>query len=97
MKKPEQYVTKGDKTTYRVIEDEAVILNLDSGFYYSLNRSGTAIWELLDGETGVRTVAERLSKQFDVCVERALEDVHRLVQNLLKEGLVRVLENPQST
>ncbi len=33
---------------YEIIDDEVVILNLETGVYYNLNSSGTKIWRLIE-------------------------------------------------
>jgi len=32
---------------WRIVDDEAVLINIENTFYYSLNKTGTLIWQLL--------------------------------------------------
>jgi len=74
-----------------------VLLNLDSGVYFSLNETGTAAWELFDGATSLTTIGEALSTRFDVSAELARQDLLELTQTLLTEGLVTIHEDSSSS
>lgn len=32
---------------WRIVDEEAVLINIENTFYYSLNKTGTLIWQLL--------------------------------------------------
>lgn len=70
-----------------VLDDEAVLLNLQNGHYYTLNRVGTTMWELLAGRT-LREVLDEICRRFEVDRERAHDDLVALVIRLEAEGLV---------
>ena len=70
----------------RIIENEAVILNLDNGMYYSLNEIGTRVWQLLDeGKTG-HDIAAALMREYTVKPETIKKDVETIITDLLKEN-----------
>ena len=70
------------------LEDGAVLLNLDTKYYYSLNETGLRIWQIMDECRSSLEVAERLANEYEVSVERARESVERLIGELEKEGLI---------
>ena len=72
----------------RVIDGEAVLLDLNTGVYYSLNMIGSLIWERLDGAITVSELVRLLTEEYDVTPERAMADVQLLMTDLLGEGLV---------
>ncbi len=71
-----------------VLDDEAVLLNLQNGHYYTLNRVGTSMWELLAGRT-LREVLDEICQRFEVDRERAHDDLVALVMRLEAEELVQ--------
>jgi hypothetical protein len=79
---------KRETAAFRVIENEAVILNLENGIYYSLNPVGTRLWELFDGKKSIRDLAQVLTEEYDVDPKTAEQDIIALVEDLLQEGLV---------
>ncbi len=73
---------------YRKLEDEMVLLNLDSGEYFGLNDTGTRIWELLAGGRSRREIAVTLAREFEVELEVAVGHVASLCAELLAAGLL---------
>ena len=71
----------------RMLDDEAVILDLQSGEYFGLNETGARIWELLE-QHDTSEIAQLLAGEFDVTSEQAAEEVDALIQRLLDQRLV---------
>jgi hypothetical protein len=76
---------RGDRVTWRRVDDEAILLDLRRSEYLSLNRSATVLWEALvvgsdhDGLTEMlcrRYGLERTVAAEDVAVFLALCDEH---------------------
>ncbi len=73
---------------WTVLDGEAVLLNVGNGLYYTLNRVGTVIWELLTGERPLDGVVRAICERFDVGEEVARGDLAALVATLHQEDLV---------
>lgn len=72
----------------QVIDGEAVVINLQTGAYYSLVGSAAAIWEVLERELPSSLVRESLEARFSASgdeIDRAFEE---FVEVLRGEGLV---------
>ncbi len=87
-------VVKSETTAFRIIDKEAVILNLETGVYYSLNEVGARVWGLCDGSCSVKDITTAICEEFEVQEEQAEKDTLELVSDLLGEGLVGIYENP---
>jgi len=72
----------------RKLDDEMVLLNLDSGEYFGLNDTGTRVWELLADGCGSDEVVDRLIEEFEVAGEVAASHVATLCSELLEAGLL---------
>lgn len=72
----------------RAVEDETLVIHLPSGNYFSLNAIGTQVWEKIDGKRTVRELADLISAEYDAEPERIQEDVLKLIDDLVSEGLV---------
>jgi hypothetical protein len=70
------------------LEGEAVLLNLDNGMYYSLNRVGTLIWELCDGTHTLADILEKVCENFEVEEEQAKHDLLAISSELLQQQLL---------
>ena len=72
----------------RKLDDEMVLLNLDSGEYFGLNDTGTRVWELLADGRSREEVADRLTDEFEVTIEVASDHVSALCRELIEAGLL---------
>lgn len=70
------------------VEGDCVLLDIDSGEYYSLNEVGGRVWELCDGTRSVGAIAEALCTEYDVPQETTLADARELLASLADAGLV---------
>ncbi|WP_018290035.1 PqqD family protein [Verrucomicrobium sp. 3C] len=67
------------------LETESVLLDLDSGLYFSLNAVGSRIWDRL--AEGPRTIDELLTEitnEYEVSREQAEPDLLVLLQELVR-------------
>lgn len=71
------------------MDGETVLLALDTGRYYTLNRLGTAIWDQCTGHTTMRDIHAVLCDRFEVSPDRALDDLVTLANQLVQEGLLQ--------
>ena len=83
------YTIDKDKATYRVIDGEAVILNLDNGYYYSLNEVGTRIWEAIDKKKSLNKILDSFKEEYQVPAEQLKNDLLGLIKDLEKEKLIK--------
>jgi hypothetical protein len=89
------YPERSKDTAFRIINDEAVIMNLTTGDYYSINEVGARIWDLCDGGHSIRDIALFISQEFDAAEETAGQDVMELLNDLSGEKLIIIRENPR--
>lgn len=82
------------KTAFRVIGEETVILNIETGFYYTLNEVGTSIWQLCEKGRSIKEIARIISKEYIVDEDEARKDVLEFINDLYKEGLVEIYKDP---
>ncbi len=73
----------------KVIDGEAIIMNLANGYYYSLEGVGAEAWEAIAAGMSLDRVIEHLVSRFDGATATVRVDVMRLAAELLAEGLVR--------
>ena len=72
----------------RVIDGEAVILQVATTTYYSLNQTGTALWEMLKEGATRDALAEKIVAAYDVDRATAERDVEALLADLVTEKMV---------
>ena len=71
-----------------ILDDEAVIVDSQSGRVHQLNRMASRIWQWLDGSKDHHRLAELVFDEFDVGLDVARNDVDLFLNELLQQGLL---------
>ena len=69
-------------------EDEVVMINLESGNYYSLNGVGGEIWGYLEKGAAARGIAAALAARYAADGEQIGQSVNDFLGQLLQEKLI---------
>jgi hypothetical protein len=72
----------------KVMDGEAVIINLASGVYYSMDKVGAFLWELIQSGHSLGQCVDALTRRYDADSGQVQADAMRLVQELVEEGLI---------
>ena len=70
------------------LQEESVILNLDSERYFGLDDVGTRFLSVLTTSDTIETAFERLRNEYDVDPQVLRSDILALVENLVEQGLL---------
>lgn len=81
----------------KVIDGEAIIMNLTNGAYYSMDGVGALVWEGIERGRSVDAIRDSVAGRFDVDVSRLRADLDRLVGELLAEGLIMATVEPAAS
>ena len=79
-----------DDVLFRILDDEAVILNRATGVYFGLDDVGTRVWQLMSEHGSTDKVVEGLLAEYDVEEIQCRRDLNQLIRQLIEKGLVRV-------
>ena len=72
------------------IEGEAVILEIESGQIFHINRLGSHIWRLLDDTPNLEELCGELQRRYDVAAETCRQDVVEFVGLMRERGLLKL-------
>ena len=72
------------------LQQESVILNLDSERYYGLDDVGTRFLTVLNTSESIEAAYEALRDEYDVDGRVLRQDLLTLVEALVEQGLVKV-------
>jgi hypothetical protein len=81
-------VVTSEDIVSKIVDGEAILINLSTGTYYSLDGTGAVVWAMLQGGTSADEIATELAERYSVAREKTAEDVARLVDELTEEGLL---------
>ena len=72
------------------VDDEVVVLDLNSSAYLAVNGTGAALWRLIAAGTTERELVEELTDRFPVDVDQAHADVMQFTSQLRDLALLEV-------
>jgi hypothetical protein len=76
------------RVIYEIIDGEAVMIHMEKGYYYSLDRAGSTIWNLLDQGTAVSKITPLLQQHYTAEPAQIEEGVRNLLLQLQTEELI---------
>lgn len=92
----EQYRLNQPAVISEVVDGEAVIVNLDSGAYFSLRDTGCVIWNLLIQGMAPSDVAKTVGDRYSEAGHVIDSAVRALVADLLSERLLVPANSPST-
>jgi len=88
METPTYFRLPGTHIVAESVDGEALIINLDTGSYYSAEGTADAIWSLLSRGVSVEETTTRMEEQWEAETGLVAASVRRLASELAKEGLL---------
>ena len=70
------------------IDDEVVMMSIETGEYYGLNTVASRIWELLEKPHTFRWLVDLLIQEFDIDESKCQNDVTVFLNQLMDKHLV---------
>jgi hypothetical protein len=72
---------------------DAILLNLETGKYFTLNQTGALVWKLMERSTTLAGISQALFDRFEVTPEAADETVRELMRDLKNHKLITIPES----
>jgi hypothetical protein len=84
----------------RMLDNEAVLLNLETEKYFGLDHTGTRMWQLLTATQSINGAFHELLVEYDVAPELLRSNLTELLSRLVDHGLLQIIpanvETPSS-
>ncbi|HET8965594.1 MAG TPA: PqqD family protein [Candidatus Acidoferrum sp.] len=74
----------------RFLDQESVLLNLETEKYFGLDAVGTRMWQLVTAAATVEVALAQLVEEYDAPPETLRTDLTKLLQHLLDNGLIEL-------
>src|SRR5690348_4496466 len=74
----------------RFLDQESVLLNLETERYFGLDAVGTRMWQVVTEASTVEAALARLVEEYDVPPETLRTDLTNLLQHLVDNGLIAI-------
>ena len=84
----DQMLQRQPDMVFSNIDDEVVMLSIETGEYYGLNPVASRIWELLEEPHTFRRLIDLLMQEFDIDEPACQKDVTSFLYQLMDKKLV---------
>ena len=74
------------------LDGETVMMSVQNGKYYGMDKIGSRIWALIEEPRSVSNVCNILLGEFNVSRERCEQDVLAFLNKLAEDNLVKVID-----
>jgi hypothetical protein len=92
------YQANTDATSFNIMDDEAVIIHTVTSAYFSMNQTGTYLWNLmLDRYCSSDELAQTISAVFEQDITTIKGDVNNFLEVLIDADLVLTQASNQSS
>lgn len=71
------------------VDDELMLIDIDTGRFFALKDVALRIWNLLDDESDLDTISQTLCSEYEVAPSEAREGVARFADSLVDAGFAR--------
>ena len=87
---PGAIVSRHPDTIATEIDGEVMLMSLQSGRTFGLDKRGSRIWELLEQPQSLAVLVEKLVKQYDTTAEQCQADVLEFLEKMVTNDLASV-------
>ncbi len=82
------WIANEDVTSSK-IGDELALLDPKSGQYFTLNQTGSVVWQHLDRPRSMQDIVQIITEKFDIDPSVCESDIKELITQLNDAGLIK--------
>ncbi len=86
-------VSRNPEIIHSAMDDEVVMMSVDQGLFFGLDKIGAHIWELLETPKTGEEVITLLLSQYDVTRDQCENDTLRFLSNMLDKKVISIHTN----
>lgn len=91
----DKYIARSPETAARALGDETIIMSTVDSTLFSLNPTGSVIWQAANGSASLSSIIEnRVCAEFEVTPEQARADAEGFVAELVEHGILLISDEP---
>lgn len=88
MAESERFKINSPHAISETFEDEVILLNFETGSYYSLDKSGALIWGLMEKRATTGEIIEEIISRYEGSLQDIEKAVKGMIAELLDKGLI---------
>ena len=67
---------------FQTTDAEAILIRMDTGTYYSLNKIGTELWRRLDGQSTLAQHADAIAEKYNLILQAIIGEMRQLAETI---------------
>lgn len=83
---------RSSNVEFQQIDDEGILLDMESGRYYRLNETATEVWKTLENPASISAITDRLSDVYAAPPREIVDDVEQVLKDMTNMGVVAEAE-----
>jgi hypothetical protein len=83
-----RYKPNDAEVASKVMDGEAILINLSSGTYYSMDKTASFIWSLISLQYDSEEIINKVSEIYNVNTDNIKKDIENLIENLINEKII---------
>lgn len=83
-------ITRNEDIFTGQIDDELVMVSINSGSYFVLNSTALRIWELLDAPLSISEICDKLINEYDIDPHACQTEVVKFVEILEEKQIINL-------
>ncbi|MFA5321742.1 MAG: PqqD family protein [Smithella sp.] len=87
------YKINESKAISETIDGETIIINLETGYYYGVNKTATVIWNEIQKNNPLKNVSQHFLNHYEVDEDTAVKSITEIIGLLLKDDLILELDS----
>ncbi|MXO71260.1 PqqD family protein [Alteraurantiacibacter buctensis] len=87
---PGTQISRSDNIAAVDVSEEAILLDVDSGYFFQLNRTAASIWRLVEEPRSFADLCVALQQEFPGAGDALAEDVHGFVVDLAQRRVLHL-------
>ena len=84
-------ISRVGDTAFTKLDDQVVMMDVESGNYYGLNPVASRIWELTENPTTISEICQTLEREFDVTLEMCQKETIDFLEKLLEFKIIEAV------
>lgn len=77
---------RAENVTFEVVADEAILIDMETGIYFSLNEVGTLFWQKLDGQVSIAAHAAAIATHYNQKTAEFISELRQLATEKVGVG-----------
>ncbi|MDF1573606.1 MAG: lasso peptide biosynthesis PqqD family chaperone [Bacteroidales bacterium] len=90
--KSESVLKRNPQQLFSDIDGEVVMLSINNGEYYNLDRISTQIWYLLENPINFNNLIGDLMNIYEVSKDTCIKDTKYLLEEFIQKGLIEIID-----